>query len=71
MQFYNWFRLHQILDQLQIILGRTTHYVSTVTEQTLVSGKENRIETVNENLRLMPEYNTLEIQNTTKRMRKK
>ena len=35
-QFYNWFRLLQILYQLLTILGGATHYVSSVTEQTLV-----------------------------------
>ena len=34
--FSNWFWLHfKILDQLQTDLGRATHYVSTVTEQTV------------------------------------
>ena len=36
MQSYNWSWLHYILDQLQTILGGATHYVSSVTEQTLV-----------------------------------
>ena len=33
-QFHNWFQLHEILYQLQNILGGATHHVNTVTDNT-------------------------------------
>ena len=45
-QFYNWFRLHQILYQLQTVLGGAMHPLCELSYWTNVSiGKENKIVT--------------------------
>ena len=44
---------------MQTNLGGATHYVNTVTEQTLVQAREKKLKPLNENLHLMLEYSTV------------